>query len=423
MDVVETFGKIVDRECDKDPARGRRVLRAGWEAQLFRFRHMPVKALMPAYQYLAALMMDTMLKPLRDPGHSAVVSIFTPCQLLQEVGLSPYNAEAYSAYLLGSRCEHSCILTAEAAGLPETLCSYHKIFTGAAEKGLLPRPRCIVYTNLTCDANMLTFKRMERFFNVPAFFIDVPWTQTEADVRAVASQLRDLGRFLEDITGNKIDEKRLMSRIRRSIDTMDTFRQARRLQKDKYIPTDLVSPQYGAMVNNVLLGTPEVEKFARMLLKDVKLAGPARGKRIYWVHTNPYWSDAMHKALYINESAQIIGSDMEQVVYPEEMAAQDPYEAMARQMVFNHLNGSVERRIQAAIQQAKETGCDGAVWFNHWGCKHTLGGSALAKKRFQEAGIPCLVLDGDGVDRAHGGEGQTATRLGAFIEMLEDRNE
>ncbi len=80
MDVVETFGKIVDRECDKDPARGRRVLRAGWEAQLFRFRHMPVKALMPAYQYLAALMMDTMLKPLRDPGHSAVVSIFTPSQ-------------------------------------------------------------------------------------------------------------------------------------------------------------------------------------------------------------------------------------------------------------------------------------------------------------------------------------------------------
>ena len=29
-----------------------------------------------------------------------------------------------------------------------------------------------------------------------------------------------------------------------------------------------------------------------------------------------------------------------------------------------------------------------------------------------------LLLDGDGCDRSHGGEGQTSTRLGAFLEML-----
>ena len=28
------------------------------------------------------------------------------------------------------------------------------------------------------------------------------------------------------------------------------------------------------------------------------------------------------------------------------------------------------------------------------------------------------ILDGDGCDRSHGGEGQTSTRLGAFLEML-----
>ena len=42
----------------------------------------------------------------------------------------------------------------------------------------------------------------------------------------------------------------------------------------------------------------------------------------------------------------------------------------------------------------------------------------LAKKKFEEAGLPLLILDGDGCDRSHGGEGQTSTRLGAFLEML-----
>ena len=61
---------------------------------------------------------------------------------------------------------------------------------------------------------------------------------------------------------------------------------------------------------------------------------------------------------------------------------------------------------------------DGAVWFGHWGCKHTLGAAQLAKKKFEEAGIPMLLLDGDGCDRSHGGEGQTSIKTRSILEML-----
>ena len=77
-------------------------------------------------------------------------------------------------------------------------------------------------------------------------------------------------------------------------------------------------------------------------------------------------------------------------------------------------------RIEAGIRHAKQVGADGVVWFDHWGCKHTLGAAQLAKKKFEEAGLPLLILDGDGCDRSHGGEGQTSTRLGAFLEMLNE---
>lgn len=37
-------------------------------------------------------------------------------------------------------------------------------------------------------------------------------------------------------------------------------------------------------------------------------------------------------------------------------------------------------------------------------------------------GFPTLILNGDGCDRRNASDGQTATRLNAFLEMLEKRN-
>lgn len=96
-----------------------------------------------------------------------------------------------------------------------------------------------------------------------------------------------------------------------------------------------------------------------------------------------------------------------------------PYEAMAQRLVYSPFNGPVERRIQRALEMAKTVDADGMVWFCHWGCKMTLGGARLGKKAFEEAGLPTLLLDGDSCDRGFGGEGQAATRVEAFLEVLE----
>ena len=96
-----------------------------------------------------------------------------------------------------------------------------------------------------------------------------------------------------------------------------------------------------------------------------------------------------------------------------------PYEAMARRLVYSPFNGPAQRRIDRALAMAQTVGADGAIWFCHWGCKHTLGGARLGKKRFEEAGLPTLLLDGASCDRGFGGEGQAATRVEAFLEVLE----
>jgi len=417
LQVVETFGHYIEKWSETAPERARGLLKTGWEAQNLKLRLTPERELSSADQYLARLMMDTMLKPLKDPEHSILVSIFTPCELMQEVGLFPYNVEGFSCYLSGSKAERAFLQTAEDSGISETLCSYHKTFIGAAQSGLLPRPRCIVYTSLACDANLLTFKELAALYDVPSFAIDIPSERNDANVAYVADQLRDLGVFLEKMTGKKIDDASLRERLARSRRTLENYDQFQKWRVDKYIPEDLVSPMYCGMTNNILLGTKEEELYTRRLLKGLNKAESAKGKRIYWMHTIPFWSEAVKEAFLLKESAQIVGCELAQVIDLEHHA-EDPYEDMAMRLVYHSLNGSIIRRIDAGIRHAKETKADGVVWFNHWGCKHTLGGSQLAKKRFEAAGLPTLILDGDGCDRSHGGEGQTATRLGAFLEML-----
>lgn len=417
MQIIETFGHYVENLSSGKPEKARTLLKTGWEAQNLKFRFLPDKRLMPADTYLARLMMDTMLKPLQSPQDSAIVSIFTPCELIQEAGLSPYNVEGFSCYLSASKAERAFLQQAENQGIAETLCSYHKTFLGAAQKGLLPKPRCIVYTNLTCDANLLTFRSLAELYQVPSFAIDVPWQQTEENVAYVADQLRDLSRFLEKLTGKSLDESALKARVARSRKTLENYKKFQQARANHYVPSDLVTPLYAGMTNNLLLGTSKEEQYTQMLLQNIEHMPSKKGKHIYWMHTIPFWSDAVKKELCFSEKAQIVGCELAETCEPD-FDPEKPYEAMAHRMVYHSLNGSALRRIEAGIRHARQAGADGVVWFGHWGCKHTLGAAQLAKKKFEEAGLPLLILDGDGCDRSHGGEGQTSTRLGAFLEML-----
>ena len=417
MDYVELFGKTLDSLVDKHPHRSRGLLTFGWELMDIKFKALPDRRLCSADRYLAHVMMGTMLKPLKFPEQAVAISVFVPCELLQEVALNPYNVESFSCYLAASEVSRPCIELAEANGVPETLCSYHKTFIGAAQRGFMPRPKCIVYTNLTCDANMLTFKTLAELFEVPSFEIDVPDVVSETSVSYVAQQLKNLAVFLEEQTGKTIDEESLRRRIERGKRTLQTYQQCQILRQDKAMQSDLVSPLYAAMTSNILLGTEEEEEYVNRLLRDVQKASPKRGAHIYWMHTIPYWSEATAHDFAFSERAQIVGCDIGQLCDPV-FDTDDPYFAMAWRMVYNNLNGGVQRRIEAGIAHARQAGADGVVWFNHWGCKHTIGASQLAKRKFEEAGLPFLILDGDGLDSAHGGEGQTATRLDAFLEML-----
>ena len=355
MKIIETYGNYIEKWSNENPGRARWLLKTGWKAQNLKFRFAPDKRLMPAEQYLARLMMDTMIRPLERPEESAIVSIFTPCEILQEAGLHPYNVEGFSCYLSASKAERAFLQQAENTGISETLCSYHKTFIGAAQKKVLPKPKCIVYTNLTCDANLLTFKKLAKMYDVPIFAIDVPMQQNEDNVQYVADQLRKLKDFIEECTGKKITDETLTERLRRSKRTLEKFAQYEKESADRYIPADLVTPLYAGMTNNLLLGTEEEETYVDRLLNDVKKAPAKKGKKIYWMHTIPFWSDAVKNELCFQEKAQIVGCELSRVCEPD-FDPEKPYEAMARRMVYHALMEvrSEESKQESVMQRRQE---------------------------------------------------------------------
>ena len=416
-DIVTRFGALVQQVCGKDPLLARRLLCLGYRAKKLQLTAAPGRHTTRAAQMAAVQTMASMIAPLAHPERAAMVSLFLPCEPLQVAGLYPYSCEGFGCFLSGTQAEQTFLRYAEGEGLPETFCSYHKIFIGAAEKGLMPKPRFVLNTTLACDANLLTFRRMAEYFQVPQFVVDVPYQPDEAGVRYVADQLRALVRFVERQTGRPIPEDRLSQAVARSQRSMDQFDRYMTLRRDRQILGELTGEMFSAFALHTLLGTPETEAYTARCLTEASKAPPAAGVRLLWMHTTPFWVEPLRKVTDFNPGVQVVACDMcfEGLVQADPAR---PYDAMARRVVYSAFNGPVSRRIQRGIEVARQVRADGVVWFCHWGCKHTLGGAQLAKEQFEAAGLPCLVLDGDGCDRSHGGEGQLATRMDAFVELL-----
>ena len=418
--IVTQFGREVSRLLPGRPAAARRLLLTGYQAKGLQLRLLPERGLAPSQRLLARIAMDTMVRPLRRPDRMALVSVFLPCELLHVLGMYPLCAEALSCYISGAEAESGFVEYAEGAGISETYCSYHKILLGTALSDVLPKPRLILNTSLACDANNLTFRAVSERLNVPQFYVDVPYTPGQEAVDYVAGQLRELVPALEACAGRKVEPEALREAVARTGRTTGLLRRALEWKRDHALPGDVTSDLYEIFTSHLLLGTPQAEAYARRLTADLEEAPAREGVRLLWVHTIPFYQEPVRDLLNQNPRCRVVTCDMN-YDYPPEADPDRPIESMARRLVYSSFNGPAERRVEAAARLARELEADGVVWFCHWGCKGTLGAAQLARTALEAAGIPVLVLDGDGCDRAGAANGQTATRLNAFVEMLEGR--
>jgi benzoyl-CoA reductase/2-hydroxyglutaryl-CoA dehydratase subunit BcrC/BadD/HgdB len=416
---TERFGRAVGAAMLTSPRRAFTLLKTGFAVGGIQQEVLPEKRLLPHQKHVAAMSTRAILRPLNQPDRSAMVNVFFPCELLHAMDVAPQFTEGLAGYLNGAASEQAFIGFAENAGVPQTLCSYHKTLLGSVLSDVIPPPRFVASTSFACDANMSTFRTIAAHYGVPHFVVDVPPVCTAETIDYVAGQLRAVATGLEETMGARLEEDRLREVVRTANRSLSLYREHYRLLAGKYLPGDVTSEMHKLFPTRILLGTAEAEEYFRLLLEDTRAAASSSGeKRILWAHTIPYWQDSIRDFFNSNSRRQLLGADLNYDAL-EELDESHPYESMARRLLTNMLNGPAQRRASRLIQEVKTLRADGVVYFCHWGCKLTLGGARLIQEHLERDGIPVLVLDGDGCDRKNINEGQMSTRLQAFSEMLE----
>ena len=416
-DIIASFGRYICNITARHPDRSRRLLLAAYRANGLGIRIAPNRQLSPARRFGVNYINDSVVQMLAHPENAALVSVFMPCELLQAMDITPMCAEMYSSYVNGTKCESFFAETAEAEGISETYCSYHKILLGSAFAKVLPAPKMVVNCSLVCDANNLTFREIADYYDIPRFYLDVPSSKTRDSVDYVADQFRNLALVLQEHTGRKLQEDRLKECVKRSRQTISCLRQCKKEKRTHSLPANIVSELNEIYLTHNALGTPEALSYAQRLQQELANAPAAHGIRLLWLNPIPIWQPPVKELMDFNDRCQLTACDMnlEGLV---DLDPDKPYESMARRLVYSGFNGGQER-IRTSIEYARELDVDGVVCFCHWGCKQTMGLSAAMKAALEEAGFPTLLLNGDACDRRNASDGQVATRLNAFLEMLD----
>lgn len=103
MDMIKTFGGILQNMTAGNPEGARRMLLTGYRARRLALSLRPDSKLPASRQYAARAVMDSVIRALAHPENAAMVSIFVPCEPLAAAGITPYSVETLSGYLPSHR--------------------------------------------------------------------------------------------------------------------------------------------------------------------------------------------------------------------------------------------------------------------------------------------------------------------------------
>ena len=340
------------------------------------------------------------------------VCSYTPRELILAAGLTPEK-------LLTHANQDS---TAGESLLPSSFCPYVRRLCSLCIQDAEDTPGHLLIV-LSCDpmrrlADALSlYGRSQNVFR-----LDVPRRRDELAAEFLTSQLEDLKRELETLTGRTISDQDLLQAIQ-------TLNHNRSLLNDiselrRTAPHLLPGSEFHSLVRFCESHHPDdVQQQLTKRLQELKNQSQQgtgwNGPRLLLTGSVLEEADVLHRIE--EKGAQVVCDDTcsgEKDLNPLVDTQGPPLESLARRMLQRppcpRMLGSTER-IQRVARLAADHNCDGVVAHTLKFCDLTQADLPRLEKTLTESGIPLLHLEQDSLSEDRG---QLATRIQAFMETL-----
>ena len=388
-------------------------------------------------EQLAKLYQDTIDAKARGEKIGWSASIF-PQEIAEALGLYIVYPENQAAGLAARHYSEDLLNHAETMGYNMDICSYARTNLAymdlmTAPTNNMPKPDFVLCCNNICNQLTKWFENLAKRFDVPMFLIDTVYNYdacaSEEKVRYVRSQVDDLIRGLEEISGKKMDYDRLYQVMEISQRNKDLWREANELLAVKPAPLagfDLFNYMSCMVCNRGKASTTEI---LTQLIDEIqenirqgKSTFPVKEEyRVFWegIACWPYLAHTFRtlKKYGINMVATGYVNAWGLEYEPGDL------DGLARAYIdLPNNNNNLETVVRRRIEAHRKFQVDGTIYHVNRSCKVMDCQQYEVQRRISEAtGIPYTSFDGDQADFRAYSEAQYETRIQGLVEIMAER--
>lgn len=335
----------------------------------------------------------------------------------EEGSVAPLGFEALGAlqaWYGSNQCNMDVIDLAEANALAADVCSADKLALGYMLKNLTPPPVGGVFVNTPCDSQMVAAEGFRSIMKKEPFIVDIPYHATEREIGFIAGQLKEQIKYMERITGKKLDWDRLKAICEENNRMVEHLLEWTEWRKKMPCPQMGKVVTFGFVLLNTLSGTPVGTWLASEMASDAKeraLSGKRATAneekiRAIWFHDPIWWNlsfyDWMEEELDMVVPMDLFGYVTSEA-YLDTTSPESMLHSLARKLsrvmpMSRQFKGGADMYIDDLINVVHEFDADCAIFAGHLGCKHAWGLIGLLKEAMREADIPLLTFAYDMFD-------------------------
>ncbi|MDO9514855.1 MAG: 2-hydroxyacyl-CoA dehydratase [Syntrophales bacterium] len=360
-----------------------------------------------------------------------------PVEPLIAMDIIPVYPENHGAMIGASKMGADLCQKAEEMGYSGDLCSYARAdiacsVVDGGPIGGLPRPDMLVCCNNICGTVMKWYEVQARYYNVPLFILDTPFSHTkytDEAKRYVQRQVEEYVTFLEGVCKKRLDRDRMEEVGRLSVEAQRLWQAVLDTAMNKPSPMTCFDAFFHLALIVTLRGTQTAVDYYRSLLEEMEQrvadgigAIPNEKYRLLWDNL-PIWyrlkwlsqKFAAHDACLVADTYTSAWCMSLRYMTDEGNFLDSMGEGYARA----YLNIGVDEMIKIVLEMVDKYDVDGFVMHSNRSCKpYSLGQYDIQRAVQKERGIPSVIIESHMVDERSFSESQTETRIDAFMEMI-----